>query len=311
MQNYIIITIIIAVIIIFLYKKNNNFEHFDNQILNLESLQNVFSTFVNRDTVSFNNIVAESVNTTTLNENYVVGIDLSSNVTHGDVLRYNEKNKIWQNYKTVYPHFLYLNIFLTLDFIQGVGGLPNYAENLLLPSQYESSFDRNNYSFPQDGKPHTSNVYHSEYGLNFNRISKMGFGGPRLVDPNIKNFDPKKTYKIDCTLYLQNLYRRSSHGNRNRIYLSIRDMANKTVVIAQTMVSVWPDGLSQVINLKTIKTNLPSSIFFGIRVITNNNKIEDGNKVYFDEPAENLFNTNFTVFIQEVTTTLQSPILNR
>ena len=312
MQNYIIISIIIAIIIFFLYKKNNNLEHFDNQILNLESLQNVFSTFVNRETVSFNNILAENVNTTTLNENYVVSIDLSSNVTHGDVLRYNGTNKIWQNYNTVYPHCLYLNFFLTLtklyqgsiSLLTRTGTPATYAALRKIPmfaaNMADSSFAWTDYAHPNWNK-YTNGEYLSGYGLEY-----------KASEAQIKQFDPTKTYKIDCTLYLQNLYRRSDHGYQNRLTLRIKSSATGQT-IAESTVSVWPDGWSQVINLKTIQKNLPHGIYFELDVNTPrmSGGTGSGDHVYFEEPAERSFNTNFTIFIQEVSTTLQSPIINK
>jgi hypothetical protein len=306
MQNYIIISIIIAIIIFFLYKKNNKFEHFDNPIINLESLNNLFSTFVNPKTVSFNNIIANNINTEELNKKIVVNIDLSSNIEHGEVLRYDATKKIWKNYKTVFPHYLYLNFFFTL---RTVGGR-NTADNSVLRNNLfeggatintiarlnellkkppgatiplESSFAWRAYEFPDNNLPHHSSG-HSEYGLRYDR-----------VNARISKFDPKKTYKIDCTL---TLYRAFRDNKEDQVFLSLRSSSTH-VEFFRASASLWVDGLTQVINLKTIKKGLPPSIYFDLWTY---------GKLKFDVDGARQFNTNFTIFIQEMTDTLQAPI---
>ncbi len=294
MQNYIIISIIIAIIIFFLYIKKSNKEHFDISTINLESIKNIYSTFVNpQDTVSFNNIIAKNINTEELNKNIVVDIDLSSNITHGDILKYDSSKKVWENSKTVFPQYVYLNIYKTLGIIQG-----QHMDNLLGRTQDTDNIADLKY-FPLDKTMDIcSNEFYSYYGPYNSITNKYGLRYEEL-GRKIFGFDPAKTYKLDCSLML---YGMLNNSNWTKCSLVVSTVFGK--VLLKPYVSAYADGMTQVINIKTILKNIPYEgiqFFFTTKETGNDNLLVN---FWGSTATQGRYNTTFTLYIQEITDVL-------
>ena len=300
MQNYIIISIIIAIIIFFLYKKSSNInikEHFNNPTINLEAVKNIFSTFVNpQNTVSFNNIIAKNINAEQLNNNIVVNIDLSSNLNHGDILKYNSNTKIWENSRTVFPEYVYLNIYRTADLIQGAAEL-----NLCEKQENKSNLKSSHLSFfPLDRTMDIcSNQFYSYYGPYNNITEKFGLRFD-LQNGRIFGFNPEKTYKIDCSLQL---YGTQTNSESAKCSLLMKTNSGEEIGNAR-LSGYYGGGMTQNINMKTVRKNLP---YEGIRFYLTT-KYSNNPKIFITFWEYNIvngyYNTTFTIYIQEITNVL-------
>jgi len=298
MQNYIIISIIIAIIIFFLYKKNNKYEHFDNPTISLESIKNLVSTFVNPKSISFNNIIANNIDAEQLNNNIIVDIDLSSNIAHGNILKYDATKKIWSNSTPVFPQYLCMNVIGTMDRIKTEQNLLS-VNNM---NKYSSGTNLNITNFPLDPKVDiSSNPHYSYYGPYNTETEKYGLRYD-FKNSKIIGFDPNKTYKIDCTLFL---YMLKCDENSAKINFRMKNSIitdPKLSIIADVYMSAYENNMSQSLTLKTIQTGIP---YTGIHfALTSENSGDMG--VYFWNPTkyEGSRNTTLTIFIQEITKVL-------
>ena len=298
MQNSIIISIIIAIIIFFLYKKNNKFEHFDNPTISLESIKNLVSTFVNPKSISFNNVIVNNIDAEQLNNNIVVDIDLSSNIAHGNILKYDATKKVWYNSAPVFPQYVCMNIYGTMGYIGNTWG----GEQNLLDTAYINKFNGGT-NLTADNFPLNQNVdissnkYYSYYGPYNPVTQKYGL----RYDPGSKRifgFDPSKTYKFDCSLFL---YMLQCDHNSAKINFRMKNFLNNTV-IADIYMSAYEDGLSQSLTLKTIQSGIPyAGVFF---VLTAVNSGDPGVDFWKYDEYVGSRNMSLTIFIQEITKVL-------
>jgi hypothetical protein len=313
MQNSIIISIIIAIIIFFLYKKNNKFEHFDNPTISLESIKNLVSTFVNPRSISFNNVIVNNIDAEELNNNIVVDIDLSSNIAHGNILKYDATKKVWYNSTPVFPQYLSMNIYGTM------GTIGNTDQNLLDSASINKCQDFGcmvssilggwTTLMPTVGPLKldptvdiSSNKYYSyygpydpvtqKYGLRFDMRNKRIFG-----------FDPSKTYKFDCSLFLY--YLKHENGS-SKIKFKMNTYGTNRQ-IADVYMSAYRNGMSQSLTLKTIQSGIPyEGIYFALTSSTGVGSIFGSNDTYFWKYDEYVGSRNMslTIFIQEITKVL-------
>jgi hypothetical protein len=294
MQKYIIISIIIAIIIFLFYKKinikNDRFEHFyDFEVYSEESLNNInklsdaYSKLQNIAT--FDKLISKNITAQSINTHSIIKLGKSkSDYGVGDVLRYNAVDNTFDNINTwinsppVRPQWTTMVIYGTLKPI-----IKTPYTNLLNKESY--SFSQGNstvlnladdsFNFPSktDG---SNNKFYSFNGP-FN--DKLNLTGLRY-DPTLSSivgFDPKKLYKIDCTISLYNLIGYDGWSKVDAIITDVSSDESKLKIFGSTTSAAHHNGMTVVLRVGCYKTDIPWS---GIQLSLQHN-LSDGKRLYF------------------------------
>jgi hypothetical protein len=216
MHKYIIISIIIATIIFLFYKKNNiktdTYEHFNNfEVYSEDSLQNI-NNLVDayskiKSEAKFNKLISKNITAETLNKYSIIKLEKAKvDYNTGDILRYNTNDNVnaWINSPPVKPQWTTMMIYGTLKPIKHTP-----SSNVLNRESYAytagnttvlnlSEDDKFNFPPKTDG---SSNFFYSFNGPFNDKTNKTGLRYDS-ASSSIVGFDPKKLYKIDCTLSL-------------------------------------------------------------------------------------------------------------
>jgi hypothetical protein len=280
MEKYIKISIIIIFIILILfliYKKytlkNDIIEHFNNyEIISEEGLgiiNNLETEYNKINTVSkFNILNSVNINTKSLNNHSIINLTTTEPVL-GDILRYSTNSNSWVNDSPKFPQVISLNIMGTPK------PITNTAVNLLAESSYafyDSSksilnlSEKNKFNLPPNVESNIwkeRNKYYVFYGPP-NPVTKLG--GLRFdnITSKIIGFDPKKMYKIDCTISFYS-FAESAPGNA-RLRAFITSDTDKNQLIADTYNTVYAEDQTVVLRLGGYKTGIP---YNGIGVYVN------------------------------------------
>ena len=273
MQNYIIISIIFvltSLIIFLIYNKKdikyNIIEDFnDVEVYSEESLNiitNLEKEYNKTNTIAtFKNINSSNLETKSINNRSIIKLDVNTTPQIGDILRYysvsGDETNAWVNSSPMEPEYLSLIVYGTpLPLEQKVN------VNLLLKTSYA-----NHRNEPEDLNLNSNELFNFEGNKQGTQNKYYTFNCK--VDPatrpvglkydigrgKIIGFDPKKIYRIDCTI---SFYKFPEDGNDGgRIMAFITKGEGEADIIARTYLTVWRGNSGLVLRLGGFKEGIP------------------------------------------------------